>query len=576
MRRQIYAVLLALACVACGGNVDGNGDNHNGDSDASVGADLADTADLAGNNNNSPDLAGNNSNPDLAGPSGCGPCNTPPTQCHAPVGTCQANKCVYALVNGLACDDGDPCTLGDVCAAGACAGTPRVCDGPPAAMCLSSTKLLTYDKVGACNAGACIYTQHQLTCGSGGCVANACATNPCSGITCNTPPSPTCFKAAGLCSGTGQCSYAYDDGATCNDGDPCTEADQCNTGLCKGSPKSCLAPPADTCENASTLRVYDPVGVCGAGACSYTYRFVTCPTGCASAHCNTSAWTAMTTGVSVSLRRAWGASATDVFAVGDQGTIIHYNGSNWKTMTQPSGVANFTGVDGTAGNNVFAITDGNSTTAALIRWDGTSWKKRADIPCYDFCCVGAVGSDDAFTWDSGGTLRRVTGGTVTTAASFTVGTTLFHTCDVRVLSSTDVYVAGGATYHYNGSALTEVKAPATTSIGAYGMVAFGPTQLLSFAYSSVFRWDGMQWLTAPTGNAGVQGLGGTSFTRVFAAGYAYLGNGVYQGSVSFWDGSGWAGEPVAAGLPNLNGVWAATTGPVFVVGDKGTILTAIH
>ena len=34
----------------------------------------------------------------------------------------------------------------------------------------------------------------------------------------------------------------------------------------------------------------------------------------------------------------WGSSATDVFAVGDSGTILHYNGSAWSAMS--SGTTN--------------------------------------------------------------------------------------------------------------------------------------------------------------------------------------------------------------------------------------------
>src|SRR6185437_12001408 len=34
-----------------------------------------------------------------------------------------------AKANGLACDDGDACTLEDTCQAGACVGAPVVCNG---------------------------------------------------------------------------------------------------------------------------------------------------------------------------------------------------------------------------------------------------------------------------------------------------------------------------------------------------------------------------------------------------------------------------------------------------------------
>src|SRR5688500_5559326 len=70
---------------------------------------------------------------DGSGPTtGCGPCNTPPTACHAIAGTCEAGVCHYAFVENASCNDGNACTVADTCAAGACAGTPLVCSAPPA------------------------------------------------------------------------------------------------------------------------------------------------------------------------------------------------------------------------------------------------------------------------------------------------------------------------------------------------------------------------------------------------------------------------------------------------------------
>jgi len=59
---------------------------------------------------------------------------------------------------GMECNDKNPCTTGDACQNGSCAGTPK---------------------------------------------------------TCNTPPS-SCYVAAGTCSG-GSCSYAYDNGKSCSE-----------------------------------------------------------------------------------------------------------------------------------------------------------------------------------------------------------------------------------------------------------------------------------------------------------------------------------------------------------------------
>ncbi len=63
-----------------------------------------------------------------------------------------------------------------------------------------------------------------------------------------------------------------------------------------------------------------------------------------------------------------GSSATDVFAVGHEGTILHYDGSAWSAMT--SGTPKWLlGVWGSSGNNVFAVGHGGT----ILHYDGLSW-----------------------------------------------------------------------------------------------------------------------------------------------------------------------------------------------------------
>ena len=56
------------------------------------------------------------------------------------------------------------------------------------------------------------------------------------------------------------------------------------------------------------------------------------------------------------LNAVWGAGPADVFAVGDYGTILHYDGTAWKKMT--SGTTNrLWGVWGSSSQDVFAVGD---------------------------------------------------------------------------------------------------------------------------------------------------------------------------------------------------------------------------
>lgn len=54
------------------------------------------------------------------------------------------------------------------------------------------------------------------------------------------------------------------------------------------------------------------------------------------------------------LRGVWGASGSDVFAVGEVGTIIHYDGSVWTSMDSGT-TENLKAVWGSSGSDVFAV-----------------------------------------------------------------------------------------------------------------------------------------------------------------------------------------------------------------------------
>jgi alpha-tubulin suppressor-like RCC1 family protein len=49
-------------------------------------------------------------------------CTNPPSGCYDAIGSCSAveGRCVYAPLDGIPCDDGDPETTGELCAGGAC------------------------------------------------------------------------------------------------------------------------------------------------------------------------------------------------------------------------------------------------------------------------------------------------------------------------------------------------------------------------------------------------------------------------------------------------------------------------
>jgi photosystem II stability/assembly factor-like uncharacterized protein len=54
------------------------------------------------------------------------------------------------------------------------------------------------------------------------------------------------------------------------------------------------------------------------------------------------------------LKSVWGASATNVYAVGTRGAILHFDGSSWSPMTTGT-TATLYGIWGTTPTTVFVV-----------------------------------------------------------------------------------------------------------------------------------------------------------------------------------------------------------------------------
>jgi hypothetical protein len=506
-------------------------------------------------------------------------------------GTCVQGRCEYDFIEGADCDDGNACTISDTCATGACRGTPMACTTPRAPVCLDATRLQTYDNPGVCNGGRCVYTQQTITCGSGGCAGNACQTDPCANVTCNTPPS-VCYDAAGTCS-QGSCSYPANR-AACNDNDACTDGDTCSGGVCSGVPKLCNTPEPDTCRDANTAAIHDRVGRCSAGACSYAVHYVSCPAGCAAGACNPSGWTSMTSNSNQILMSVWGTSASSVWAAGGGGTALYFDGIRWQARPTPQEVQSETlsSLSGTGDNNIFAVGTSSSsgTGTSVIRFDGASWSFLARLPIasvYRPACVGAYADNDAFVWGrssgSGSSdvaaLYRLTGGVATFVMS--VSAPFFQNqtqCAVRVFSPTDIVVTAHTQVLRIDSVAKTSAAIGTGSLNSQtgALWAAGTNDLFITVAANAQRWTGgATWTNLTTGlNGTLVAISGTSASRLFAAGAAFF-PGMTLGTVLFWDGAGWTVEAIPAATPRLYGIWASPLpeGRVFAVGSNGTIVT---
>ena len=111
------------------------------------------------------------------------------------------------------------------------------------------------------------------------------------------------------------------------------------------------------------------------------------------------------------MREIWGSSASDIFTVGSDGAVAHYNGSGWSPMV--SGVEeDLAAVWGSSGSDVYAVGD----NATIIHYDGKSWSGPVALDfgymgptsyrCTHLSSVGLSSATAVFAVGTGGTILR--------------------------------------------------------------------------------------------------------------------------------------------------------------------------
>jgi len=79
-------------------------------------------------------------------------------------------------------------------------------------------------------------------------------------------------------------------------------------------------------------------------------------------------WQAATSPTSTRLSGLWGSTVSDVWAVGNGGTIAHWDGTNWSLVASGT-TSDLVAISGLAANNIWAATSDGQT----VHWDGTRW-----------------------------------------------------------------------------------------------------------------------------------------------------------------------------------------------------------
>ncbi len=113
-------------------------------------------------------------------------------------------------------------------------------------------------------------------------------------------------------------------------------------------------------------------------------------------------WKQMISNTTTMLLGVWAAGSGSVFAVGDKGAIMMYDGTAWKQMMSNTSEV-LRGVWGTGPSNVYVV--GNK--GIILRFDGTSWSKMTSGTTEDLLVVWGAGPGNVFAVGNQGTILQL-------------------------------------------------------------------------------------------------------------------------------------------------------------------------
>lgn len=274
------------------------------------------------------------------------------------------------------------------------------------------------------------------------------------------------------------------------------------------------------------------------------------------------------------LNTVWASAADDAWAGGDDGLMLHWNGTAW-SVVDASTVNHIAAIWGSSASDVWAAAGGvgGPNAANLVHWNGTAWSPVDAGTTMNLKSLWGASANDVYAAGASGvagTIQHFDGN---------AWSTIFPTTDtapssVSGSSSSDVWVVGGDMYPSFGDHYVIHGAGTSFSPEASGL-SQSLTSVWSAAHDDAWaigqagfvHWNGSAWSVVQTPfdtNVSYADVFGLSSTRVWAV----LGS----QTIAAWDGNAWTAEhadAVGARLVAIGGVDASHR---FAVGENATIM----
>jgi formylglycine-generating enzyme required for sulfatase activity len=271
-----------------------------------------------------------------------------------------------------------------------------------------------------------------------------------------------------------------------------------------------------------------------------------------------------------------GSNGMNVWAAGNSGSFLNWNGSEWIIESSPTtnvifAVAMASATDG------WAVDVGDYNQGKIYHWDGYNWTiSRGDNAFLDALSI-IPGSNGSSVYAAGwwGSIWHWNG----TSWTLQNSTDYFMLYDIDMISDTDGWAVGGihgqgeetgVILHWNGASWSLVPGPETGYwYNAVKAIASGNVWIVG-NNGTILHWDGNTWsiVPSPTTNSlsGISMVPGTNGMQGWAVG---------EGGITlYWNGDEWINitSPTSNNLTDIEMI-SATDG--WAVGMNGTIIRYI-
>ncbi|MDB6120974.1 MAG: hypothetical protein JWO08_4755, partial [Verrucomicrobiaceae bacterium] len=286
-------------------------------------------------------------------------------------------------------------------------------------------------------------------------------------------------------------------------------------------------------------------------------------------------WSKQPTGIINNLLSVRGTSVTAVWAVGASGTLLSWNGTVWAAQSPPPSTANvtFNGVWAADATNIWAV----GANGKIIKNDGTNWSSQTSGTSQQLNSVWGTSSTNIYAVGVPTTGGGATGtflhwnGTAWAAMTNNVPSTGTYT-SICGSDATHIWAVGttgnnGVIRFYNGAAGNWTVQTSGTTQALAGVSAISSTEVVAVGARKVYDvYNGSAWTPqqSATPATAFNGSWGTDDNKIWFVG---------QGGIIFrWNGTGSWTNTASTTVNNLNAVWGSDEDNVWAVGAGGTIV----